>query len=396
MALDRIGNLMKKKNFIISGILSIFILLILSIIVIIFDSNYINYSKTSDIVTEENEVFNTSFFNLCTTIDVGQTVYGLASTDFNKDGNMDFTASWADVPFTHSTISIFFNDGNTNFIRKDVFVCPYYIKDLITSDIDNDGDMDLIFTYNEAERKNFVLYNMNGTVNVLFNDGNCIFQNETMIAKRGTGVICDFEGRINPKISTSDYDKDGDIELLLGDNSGKVELYDNDGLGKFSTLGVIYDFGSCSWGLTSADFDNDSYIDFIVAARDDEGVGHLYYKKNNGLLNCFTNDSGLIIGNVTSFSASLTPVNYYNDGTNDLIVGVFNRLYLYFKNGEKYIPFLIGEIPYHNGTGEHLEFGGALASADFNNDGKIDFISGGSQGVIRLFINNSFNNIKSD
>ncbi len=100
-----------------------------------------------------------------------------------------------------------------------------------------------------------------GTVNLLFNDGNNHFGNATIIAVlTPTGD----PGRDNPQICTADFDKDGDLDFLVGDNGGLVEFYKNDGLGNFSRA-AIYNFGGkMSWGLSSADFNNDGNLDFIV------------------------------------------------------------------------------------------------------------------------------------
>lgn len=235
-------------------------------------------------------------------------------------------------------------------------------------------------------------YNMNGTINILFNGGDNNFGNETMIAKRGTEIVYDPEGRINPHLTTADYDMDGDIDLLLGDNSGKVEIFENDGTGNFTTVGVIHDFGSLSWGLTSGDFDNDGYIDFIVAAelKERQAHGRYYLKRNNGLSTCFEPGAGEIIGDIYSSSASLTSLDYDNDGYMDFIAGIMNKAFLFLNNLEVYEPLLIIEFPENpEGYREMLTYGG-LTTADYNNDGWDDFVAGGVQGVVRLFINNGY------
>ncbi|DAC71881.1 MAG TPA: hypothetical protein DSN98_08040 [Thermoplasmata archaeon] len=236
-------------------------------------------------------------FNIKEIKDFPQTAWGLTSADFNKDGNMDFAASWADSPFTHATISIFYNNGNAEFTQHDIFTfSSNYIRGLDSGDYDNDGDIDIMFSHDLIKWHRRIPFNAIGEVSMLFNDGNNNFGNETIIIKRGLGFF--FGGniilgywlpfrnligidRICQKVTSADYDNDGDIELLVGDNSGKVEFYDNDGTGKFSTRGVVYDFGSFSWGLASADFDADGDIDVIVAASQrPDFIGHIYLEYN--------------------------------------------------------------------------------------------------------------------
>ena len=88
--------------------------------------------------------------------------------------------------------------------------------------------------------------------------------------------------RFNPELTSADYDADGDIDFLVGDNSGKVEHFINDGYGNFVSNGVIHWYGHLSWGLTSGDFDGDGDIDFLVAANNKYGTleGNVWLKRN--------------------------------------------------------------------------------------------------------------------
>ena len=55
----------------------------------------------------------------------GQTAWGATCADFNDDGAVDFAIASATCLFTHSTISIFYNDGNLEFIQDDVYDLIY-------------------------------------------------------------------------------------------------------------------------------------------------------------------------------------------------------------------------------------------------------------------------------
>ena len=67
-------------------------------------------------------------------------------------------------------------------------------------------------------------------------------------------------------MTVADYDADCDLDMLVGDSSGKVELFVNDGVGGFSSEGCISDYNENSYGLASADFEGDGDIDVMIAA----------------------------------------------------------------------------------------------------------------------------------
>ena len=235
----------------------------------------------------------------------GQAAYGLDVADFNEDGWLDFAVSWATHPLGYSTITLFYNRGNLCFTQKDVYQLEpeYYIEDLNVGDYDNDGDIDIIFlkTLFEWHGHNPPWpINVIGAYYLLENTGDETFGSERLIAERGRGVsfwlglrfyltvqsrIRNYYGfnRINPHITSADFDEDGDIDFLIGDNSGMVEFFRNDGQGNFVSDGVIHRYGYLSWGLASADFDDDGDIDFLVAALDkydDPSLGHIWLKEN--------------------------------------------------------------------------------------------------------------------
>ncbi len=338
---------------------------------------------------------NAQLFDVYEIIDFGQAAWGLTSGDFNNDDNIDFAVASATVPFTHSTISIFYNNDDLEFTRDDVFTFSYtYIESLDSGDYDNDGDIDLIFGYSEYIYYQGSYVYVYGIISMLYNDGENHFGNTTMIAKRGSGIPYDPEERCNPKVTSADYDGDGDVDLLVGDNSGKVELYLNNGTGNFTSAGVIHDWGLCSWGVTSADYDDDGDIDFIAAVALNSNWGYVYLKRNqvieSNATTIFEPGPGEIISDIYNVpgTVSLTSLDYEKNGKTDFIAGNFFELFLYLDKQGIYDPFKICRIPMNSeDQPEDLTFG-ALTTADFNNDGYDDFVTGGVQGVVRLFINN--------
>jgi len=326
-----------------------------------------------------------SYFTMSEIAELGQAAWGVSAAEFNDDGWMDFVVGSATSPFTHSTISIFYNDGAGGFTRQDVFSFSEYFDSLVSGDFNNDGAIDLLISFSESKPgESYASY---GTVNILFNDGNNQFDTPILIIKQGSGRNDPF-GRINPKLSSGDYDLDGDLDFILGDNSGKIELFVNDGLGVFTSAGIIHDWGRLSWGVTSADFDSDGDVDFLVSAegRGLRPVSSVYLKLNrqiqNDLVPVFNKGSGKLIATSGVLYGSLTPLDYENDGDMDFIAGEITNLFLYINDQGLFFPCSLGFLPDYEDF--HM---GAVAAADFNNDGYSDFIAGGTQGVVRLFLN---------
>jgi len=349
-------------------------------------------------IIEEDVIYYSHLFNVSDFVDLGQTAWGLTQNDFNEDDLMDFAVSSATAPWTKSTISIFYNDGDMSFIRDDVYIYDVYdlryICDLDSGDFDNDGDIDLMFTYSETvDIGGGLLKAVNGTINLLFNDGDGNFIDETMIA-RHCSDINDKYRRHNPVVSTADYDNDEDIDFVVGDNSGVIELYKNDGSGGFTSDGIIHDYGQLSWGITSGDYDNDGDIDLIIAAEydNDEGDGSIYLKNNllieSGGNTCFDMGPGADIVYIHSGrgTCSLDSIDYNGDGLLDFVAGT-TSVDVFINHGDYFDNFYIGELPGQGGYVDHL-FNGGMTSFDMDLDGKEDLITGGVQGVVRFCINN--------
>jgi len=338
-------------------------------------------------------------FKVSDFVDLGQAARGLTHNDFNDDGLMDFAVSSATLPWTKSTISIFYNEGDMGFTRDDVYVYDdyddlRYIDDLDSGDFDLDGDIDLMFTYSESIDIGGGLWMAtNGTINLLFNDGTGNFGNETMIIRHCSDVEEEY-GRFHPTVSPADYDNDGDLDFVVGDNSGIIEIYKNDGSGGFTSDGIIHDYGQLSWGVTSGDYDNDGDIDLVVAAEyeNERGYGRICLKKNllveSGGSTCFDEGPGEDISYIDSGLGVcyLDTMDYNGDGLLDFAAGM-THVSIFINDGDSFDDFFIGELPGKMGYVDHLYYGG-MTSFDMDLDGREDLITGGVGGVVRFCINN--------
>ncbi|RLF57533.1 MAG: hypothetical protein DRN27_07605 [Thermoplasmata archaeon] len=233
---------------------------------------------------------------------------------------------------------------------------------------------------------------MNGTLVLAMNNGNNDFLNISLINQWGSEDNMDPNLRINIQITSVDYDNDADIDIIVGDNSGKVELLLNHGNGSFYSMGVIDDFGSLSWGIISFDVNADECMDIIVAAATDDTLnsplGHLYCIPNTGTSN-FDNIEHSIVGNITSGIGTgyLSSINIDDAADKEIIAGIIEKIYLFDNKNGKYMHTSLYEAPITEARLFKDLSKGGITVGDFNNDGYDDFITGGVHGIIRLFLN---------
>jgi Ca2+-binding RTX toxin-like protein len=249
----------------------------------------------------------------------------------------------------------------------------------------------------------------------------------------------DMTGVYQSSVAWGDYDKDGDLDILLtgkdGSNNPVAKVYRNDS-GTFTDIGAsltgVYG-GSAAWG----DYDNDGDLDILLTGmevckvyRNDSGT---FTDAGANLINSYLGTgslaidaawgdydsdgdldivitakmTGAIFGNMTrlyrndsgtftSINASLTPVSrgsaawgdYDNDGDLDiLLTGQENSLQVVTK-------------VYRNDSGTFTNigasltgvYGGSAAWGDYDNDGDLDILLTGGSGsgyVAKIYRNDS-------
>jgi hypothetical protein len=256
--------------------------------------------------------------------------------------------------------------------------------DFAVGDIDNDGDLDIIFSgeNNGGAEKGAILINNNG-----------IFTEQ-----EGERVITIGKGG---NIKFGDIDGDGDLDVIFCgwgialDHAAGIAL--NDGHGVF-TLASESDYPIISGGTKVscgfADFNNDGLLD--------------YYFFGNGLGKCalyFQEQNGSFTETLTSFEAfnfvepEVTVVDFNNDGYLDIFISAFceepeaqhGRFSAIFKN-DGFGGFL--KFPQPGITFQKAN--GTTSWGDVDGDGWLDMVLNGdgwldsgedNDGVVRLFKN---------
>jgi len=289
--------------------------------------------------------------------------------DFDMDGDKDLLVAVLGLlyPSNDKIGSILYleNDGNFNFTKHTIIEQIARVSDVRGGDLDGDGDMDLAvgqFGYDDGETR------------WMENLGNGEFK---------THMLQNLSGPINVEIVDIDDDNDMDIISLVSQEWEEIYCYINDGSGHFQ-MKLLWgsdneDFGSS--GIFLYDLNMDGRLDILYTNGDAfdyiPPVGKpwhgLQWFENKGNLEFEYHFLCHFMG-----AYGLRPADVDLDGDLDLFaVSAFNmwedlenQSFIWLEN--------LGDMQYirRNITNDptHLL---VLEPGDFNNDGLMDFVTGG-------------------
>lgn len=298
---------------------------------------------------------------------------GVVAFDFNNDGWEDiFVVGGAGNP-----CGLYQNMKNGKF--QNIYASSgIYIEALehtvgaAAADLDNDGDKDLIVTTNE--RANTYIFE---------NIGNGKFLNIT----KSTGI----EGNVwNTAVSFIDFDLDGDLDIYLssyiGSNGGcdRNFFYENLGNMKFKEIGIelgVDDIG-CSLASTFSDYDGDGDFDLLVANDFGKTVSsnrlfeNLYPEKK---FKDATETSGF---NSRIFGMGIEGGDFDEDGDMDYYTTNIGENHFFVNNGNKTMTekgVQYGIDNKHKAGTDSLATSWGIAWYDYDNDSHLDlFVSNGN------------------
>lgn len=244
--------------------------------------------------------------------------------DLDKDKNIDIiflddSGQW----------QILFNDGTGNFKNRQNNPFPQERKSCIkTSDIDFDGDNDIVF---------FMNYNKddNGFMSV----GNDDDVQSTMYLNNGEGIFKKYEDAYDFSFLDSELyaknsfflDLDGDIDPDFYCNDGNT-LYTNDGKGNFSFKRRLLpvSIGGSSNNPAFLDADNDGDKDMILSLLPSE----MPRSESDNLLLYLNSGKGEYTDSKQFFTGKYLRTSDINaDGTEDVLTYKNDELLLYINNG---------------------------------------------------------------
>lgn len=270
------------------------------------------------------------------TVEAGVGDIGKAKTaawgDYNKDGHLDlYVANWSCYPgcettdFSRSRDVLYQNNGDGTFtdasglLSYEKLIGAGFSVSFV--DYDNDLDLDLYVVNDKVA---------NPVGNVLWrNDGpGCHSWCWTDVSENSKTDSLVY----GMAVAVGDYDNDLDLDFYVPNMVSDMVLLENQGDGTFSNVtqdaGVDYATGrSVGWGTAFFDYDNDGWLDLYLAAT---GISPHYG----------------IAGKHFEFPDMLYHNNF--DGT---FTAVENRL---FSSGDPFVTM-------------------GMSTADFNNDGSVDY-----------------------
>lgn len=266
------------------------------------------------LVSEDRTGGNPHFKNIITTS--GMTKNGCSArhanwVDYNTDGLLDLFINCEDVGHVDGSYpnKLYEQQASRQFLdtskQSGLQILDNNIIDYEWFDADNDGDMDL-FTYQD---NGFYLYRNNaGQFSADFIYRGKFSRADNPELKGASGAYWIFDG----KLSVSDFDNDGDLDVFSSSKKSNALLINNGGT--FSSLdpvmvGLPENSVSASW----VDYDNDGLTDLHTVP---EGIFRQVNNRNFYRTNLLILPSNIYMASI---------INWYdinNDGARDVMIAL--------------------------------------------------------------------------
>jgi len=326
---------------------------------LVISGDYYNSTNVFEIYYGNSNGFNIQNNDFDTGMDRSE----LAIADFNSDGLKDIFIA-GQTPLGHAKTYLLLNSDSGFITIPDTSLTSeqFFYSSLIKSDLDNDGNIEVIQSFHDKLLK--YEYDSTGLHVVDLN------------------MVSGFQSYLQGFL---DYDNDNDLDIISsgympigGSSVLRTFIINNQGSGNFSidSNNLILDGLTRDGELLTQDYDNDGDLDFIFLGGEILDQKRLkIYENNNGV---FQESPNTILGLPYHLDIeALVHFDKDNDGDEDLLI--------WGSGDSKYSGIILLE---HISTAwykrilhnEPLDIGeGDMELGDMDNDGDLDLIMGGNQ-----------------
>ena len=288
----------------------------------------------------------------------------LAVGDFNGDGKLDVVVSpIATNVAGPSFVDVFLGNGDGTLQRRTSYRVDSSPATLVIADFNGDAIPDIAAGDTYAS-----------DVSVLIGAGNGTFKTAVSYVSASTVTA------VYKNLAVGDFSGTGRMDIIFSASSGEIGLLADQPGGTFAAA-INYQTGTGGDSVAIGDFNGDGFNDIVEGHATPQGTGInavVSVSLNNGKGVFKPTVSTTVLVSALNSRVGVAPGDFNHDGKLDVAV-----IYVSSTDQNTYVTILLG-----NGNGSFTATGasflvplakdqpGDLFAADFNNDGKLDLVTG--------------------